>query len=479
MNEVKLSPFLRSSLALGSSTVGRLVFGVAKSKVAALVLGSEGVGLLGLLSQLELLGSSLASLTMANGIARRVSLDRTKPDDAGRTLGVETSIWIVGALCAGFLVLGSLGALYAVKFLPAWEGKGALLLPLLIAVPVHSVISSVIVGIYFGHEKVRQYSAGSLVGGAVELALFLLFVKPFGVEGALWASTAGFVAWLAYALRGLLREPGVLPSGVPRFDRAVARELVEAGLVITVAGAMTYGSSVVIRGFFLERLGANEAGIYHVGVVFSSLYMPLLTNGIWARLHPRASASFTSEETHHDWAESLLFGALFGSAIQAGLIFFSSLAILVLYSGEFLPATHLMPAQMLGDFFFVLAQPTLAVLLARARHKLYLATWMAYYLAFSVLTVLLLPYFGLKAAPVAYLISGAGLFGVCYLYYLRHVPSWGRAMRISAVIGLGLAVVAFAASAGGLHWAAKAAILAVWCCMVCVSYFRLRHRLLA
>src|SRR5712691_4153198 len=78
----------------------RLVTGFVRIKYVALALGTAGVGFLSQATQLQLLGISIASLSLAVGIINRMgALGSAKPQHESRMLATAlTSQTIVGAV---------------------------------------------------------------------------------------------------------------------------------------------------------------------------------------------------------------------------------------------------------------------------------------------------------------------------------------------------------------------------------------------
>ncbi|NUM89042.1 MAG: PD40 domain-containing protein [Bdellovibrionales bacterium] len=299
-----------------------------------MILGAEGVGVIGLVGQMQMFGTTLSTFLLGNGLTQILSRARENADASA----------MKSSLATAFTVLLVLNGLFA-AFLGVWMkplAEAALgsresfpfLIPLLVSVPVHSFLGTWVTALFFSHRRALDYTKASVAGAAVEVGLFVFLLRHYGIQGALWSVAIGLVAWLLVAL-WLIRRFYPFWEGL-RLDvhRGRAGELFTSGVTMSLAGLFSYGTNAIIRSHFLQRIGPAESGVYHVAIVFTSLYMPFLTNALWSRLHPTMSARGFSEESRREWTEAVLFVAAFGSLVQVGITCFAPLLIPALYTRE-------------------------------------------------------------------------------------------------------------------------------------------------
>lgn len=468
-----LSPFFRSSISMGLGTGTRLLLSMIKTKVAAIVLGAEGVGVIGLVGQLQMFGATLSTFLLGNGLSQMLSQTREKNDPKATS----------SILATAFTSLVVLNALF-VAFLAVWKKPLAdvflgnqdhfpFLLPLMISVPVHSFLGTWVTALLFSHQRVLDYTKASICGAVVEVSLFVFLLRHYGIQGALWGVAAGLTAWLVCALFLISRFFPFWHSVKFEFHRGHAKELFTVGSTMSVIGLLGYGTNAAIRSHFLQETGAANSGVYHVAIVFTSLYMPFLTNALWSQLHPTVSAKGLSESARRGWTEAVLFMAAFGSLVQTGVTCFSPWLIRLLYTPEFLPAIRYIPIFMLGDFFYLVAQPSLAVFLALKQWRAYTVLWAAFYLIQLAGTVWLTPTFGLMGAAYAYLAASTvlGTAGL-WRYAITVVNAkivFENSLLVLSCLGVLASAVMLERYGSGL--VPRILLVACWGAAVSVGYF--------
>lgn len=441
---MNIPPFLKANFSMGSATAVRFILGIVKTKLAAVVIGAEGVGVIGLISQLQNFSVSLSSLSIANGLSRVISHTKEGGDPKATKAVLNTAFTLLLLFNVVFVIalLFSLGLLSTA--LLGQRENYHFLIPMLVSVPVHAFIAALATPIFFGNQRILDHTKASIIGALVEIILFVFLLRFYGIQGALWAIAAGLGAWLlsaTYLINKFYPVRSILHLHV---SKKVTSDLFSTASVMIVVGLVSYGTSILIRSHLIKLIGPDAGGIYHVAVVFSSLYMPFLTNAIWARFHPRVSAQGLTPDTKREWSEAILYMAAFGSVAQVGISCFSSIAIPILYTKEFLQATRYVATFMLGDYFFLLSQPCIAVFLARRQNKLYVLTSLAYSAVVLVGTFTLSENYGIIAASVSYLAGSMLIAFVGMMAYLRAFKDSENLIRNSIFVGLCLGAVILA-----------------------------------
>ena len=462
-----------ANISMGVSTLVRMLLGIMKTKVSAILLGPEGVGIIGLVSQMQLFGMSLSSFSIGSGLSTNISmaLEQKDRNKRIRTINTAFSLLVISNLL--FLICFGFSLTKASQFIFHRDDQIRYLIPMLLSVPLHAFLGSFFMGIFFGHEKIKDYTLASIVAAGIEAVAFLFLIKFFGITGVLWSVTFGFLVWFLAStvlvskfekLRNLIRF---------KIDPKAAKDLLSYGTVMSASGLMTYFSNSFLRAYFARTLGVHENGIYHVVLVFSSLYMPFLTNAIWARLHPRVSSAGLTEEAEKEWSEAILTMMLFGSAIQIGVTFFSNIAIRILYTRQFLPAAQYLPVQMLGDYFFLLAQPSMAVILARGKLKTYLISWCAFFAIQLSSTYLLVAKFQIFGATYGYLLASLMIGSITAFIYLRRLTSFRRKINSILVFAFSFSCLLFAYSVSQRSRPLELTLVlaTLYCIMVGAIYF--------
>lgn len=412
-------PALGASLVMGVSTVVRTFTGLAKTKISAVFLGPVGVGALGLAGQVQLLGLSWGSLSLASGFIQRYSAAIAAQDLEERRKLLATTFTVL-FVCNSMLALGTI---------IAWQWLGlrifgdqslaGCLIPIALTLPIYVLVGCFFQGVLFAHGKFEWWSRASSLAALPELFFFVLGAWKYGPIGALGGLGIGMLFWASLLLRYCLRLETSADLFRFRFHKSVARSLATSGMVLTFTGSCAYLAGVLIRVFLVRYFGHDANGAYQTATILTGLYIPLVTNSIWAQLFPSASGEVNQSRLDSVWRESIYVTASLAAVCVGAVLLVPNLLIRLFLGKAFGGAAALLYWQGFGDFFFLIAQPSLAVLLGRRKLKAYAGIWFGFYAIQALAPFLLSPFMGAKSVPMAYLIASVALSGASISIYFR------------------------------------------------------------
>lgn len=449
------SPFLKANLLMGASSFVRLVAGLVKTKVSALLLGTVGVGVLGIGSQIQLLGLTWGSLSLGAGFTQKYSAAVASGDLAERKRLLSTTFTVLALFN---LMLVGLSLIFSPWLGSIVLGADSLVfLPILLAIPFHVMVGAYFMGVLYAHGKYDLWARVSAISAVPELALFCLGAWYFGTIGAMAGLAAGMMIWALLLLKHCLvveRAADLFRFG---FHPGVVKGLASSSLVMSLTSTGVYFSALLIRMLLVKQVSPEANGAYQAACIISGLYIPFVTNGIWAHLFPKVSAATNQEDVGRAFVDSLRVTAALAAVCQVGLLLLPNLFISLAFSRGFTGVMDFLPLQLFGDFFFLIAQPGLAIMLARGRLKSYAATWCAYCVSLVVLPWLLVPNFGGQAVSIGYVAGNFALAGVSLSgFFSRRLAGTMRLFSLLGVLGVFVGISSFFADSNsdivGLGW---------------------------
>lgn len=469
---------LRSSSIIGGASVVNILVGLLRMKVAAVLLGPAGVGLIGLMQSLLQTASAVASAGLALAGTRQVAEahgrgDRHATSEARRALAWGTlALALLGGLVfwalrdaiareilagaadgaeVGWLALG-------VALSVAAGGQAALLNGLrrigdIARVNVLSAVLSTAAGI-----------AALLAWGEAAIVLFVL-AAPL----ATWALGHWYVHRLPPA-QGGARGPSMLV--------AQWRGLLPLGMALMVSGLAGLLGQLVVRTLVQRELGADALGQFQAAWLVSMTYIGFVLGAMATDYYPRLSAAM------HDPAqvnrlvnEQAEVALLLATPAFMALLALAPWVVRLLYSGAFAGAVDVLRWQVLGDVLKIAAWPLSYVLLAAGAGRAYLGVEALAAAVFAGATWTGLPLLGLEATGVAFALMYAAYLPVVYLLARRRTGfRWSPGVRREALLAFACAALV-AALAGWREWAAAAAGLAFAAGFAVHGFRRLAGRL--
>jgi len=197
----------------------------------------------------------------------------------------------------------------------------------------------------------------------------------------------------------------------------------------------------------IGQFGVDANGILQVPFAVNAYYTPFLTNALWGRMHPTVTRVGAGAEGRRELTAAVRLTVTMATAAIVTILFLKDLLVPLAYSRAFLPAAHLVPAQLLGDYFYFVALPFTIYALGLSRLRVYLAANVGYSLIAAALAFFLLPAIGLVGVPVGYGLS-AGCGAVVAVGWLI----WNRNEDMPLTLGFIAAGLVIVLAQSALAW---------------------------
>jgi len=405
---------LHSSSIIGGASVINIGVGLLRIKVAAVLLGPAGVGLIGLLTNLAGTASAVAGLGVGNIGTRQIAEAAGRDDAVALAAARRALFW-------GSLVLALLGAAVF------WSIRDVLAMQVLGDAALASEVGwlAVVVGL-----TVAAASQTALLNGMRQIGdlawvtvLSALLSTLLGIGALLIWGRSGLVAFLIAApfssfLWGHLfvaRLPKIQAPPTPLPMLAVQwRLLVKLGAAFMVAGLAVTLGQLLVRTLVQKQLGAEALGYFQAAATISMTYISFVLTAMGTDYYPRLTVAIHDHAAVNRMVNEQTEVAL----LLAGPVFLTMMGLApwvieLLYSHSFYPAAEVLRWQVLGDTLKVASWPLGFVILAAGNGRTFMLTETLVVSVFVILTWIGLPLLGVAA-------SGMAFFGM-YVVYLPMV----------------------------------------------------------
>lgn len=443
----------RAFFSGGALSITRLLTGFVRIKYVALVLGTAGVGFLSQATQLQLLGISIASLSLAVGIINRMgALGPAKRDHEGRMLATAFTAEITIAAVLIVLAVLSPGRLTTALFgadtpLASFGLSTLEVLAVVFSVPLSVVASGYLEGVFFGGGRYDLYVKASIWATVTGFAATVVMIWLWRLPGAFWSIFASsallLTAFLAF-VRRIRPFSHLFRFG---FDRSEANALVRFSIVMLVSSALVPTARLWVQRDVIVRYGPAANGLLQVPLAITAYYTPFLTNALWGRLHPAITRVGNGPEGRRELTAALRMTTILATAAIAAILFLKDILVPLAYSRAFVPATRLLPAELVGDYFYFVALTFSVYALGLSRLRVYLTGWVAYSVVALLGSLYLVRHIGIVGVPIGYGISAVLGAAVTLAWFLTN-----RDEDTVATCGIILAGLAVASLQGWLAW---------------------------
>ena len=450
------SQILRSSSLLGGASVINILLGLVKTKVAAVLLGPAGVGMIGLLQNLMTTASVVSALGFGTVGTRQIAEAVGRSDEREITAARRALFWGTMGLgtagAAGFWLLRDILAEQVLQD-PA---RGTQLGWLAIGVAL-SVASGSQSALLNGLRRVGDLALLSIGSGILSTVL--------GVAALLWPNEAAVLLFvLATPISSFIlghwfvsRMAPVKGPYTPLKElRRQWEGMVKLGAAFMISGLVVTLGQLIVRTVVQEELGPDALGQFQAAWAISMTYIGFVLTAMGTDYYPRLTAAIQDHDAVNRLANEQTEVAL----LLAGPIFFAMLGLApwiveLLYSSCFDETVAILRWQILGDILKVTSWPLGFVILAAGDGRTFLLSESA---AIGVLvfgTWLGLPLVGVQATGIGFLaMYGVYLPLVCLLAKRRTAFAWNRNVVILiylflAVAGAIIFIAGFSEIAGG------------------------------
>lgn len=415
------SQILRSSAIVGGAQGIDLLIRMIRTKLVAVLLGPSGVGLIGVFqATIELIGK-FSGLGIRSSAVRQVAEVHGSADAEllGRTIKVlRRTCWITGL--AGWLLTLALA-----QPLSTWafgSSERACALALLGAVLLLDSISggqtAMLQGVRRIEDLARVLIFSSIGGTLISITLYA-WLGEGGIVPALLAAAVINLAFSWWLSRRIAAPP--VEMDWPETLRE-ARPLVFLGLALMWGAILAAGVEFATRGLIIRGFGIDAAGIYQAAWGISGLFAGFVLNAMGQDFYPRLTAvARHNNEVNRLVNEQIEVGVLLALPGLIATLAFSSWVIQVFYTGEFMPASEMLPGFVLGILGRVVIWPMGFIQLAKGTSRTLLATETAFNALHLFFIWIGLRHFGVAGVAVAF----------AFVYACQSVLIYCVAVRLS------------------------------------------------
>lgn len=375
-------------------------------KVAAVLLGPAGVGLVGLYINLMQASSTVASLGMGHAGTKQIA--RALGD--GDTIAIEHTrrvlYWVTAvlALVAGIVVWASRG-LIAQYILGNSDFAGSVgWLSVGVALSVAATGQNAVLT---GLRRVGDLARANIATGTLGTLISILGLWIWGEKAILLmvisTPAVAFIFWHIYAAR--TERPETCPPTTWPLMISEWRSMRQLGLAFMGAGLALLIGPLIVRALVQRELGLDAAGQFQAAWSISLTYMGLVLGVMTSDFHPRLTAIIDDKLGATQLVnEQTDVAVLLCAPMLLLLLGLAPWVVKLLYTAEFNPAVEILRWQLLGDVLKVVSFPLGFVLLAAGRGKTFLLLEIIGMTVFVLITWLGLPMWGVKSTGIAFLL---------------------------------------------------------------------------
>ncbi len=433
---------LKASAIIGGSSTFSIVSGIVKSKVMAVLLGPEGIGLLGLLQSVLNTAGTVSGMGLAASGVRQIAEAKASGDTdylAHTCIALWWSAVITGLLGALLLIILRQPITRLVIGADGYAGAITWLAAGVWATTVSGAQTAILNGLRYLGYLARVYILSAL-GGMLIAVLAVWQWREAGIAVAVVSTPLVLlvVSW-HYTRR-------IVKIRIKATWQAVSkplRGLFSLGFAFMITNLIRTATQFAVRVLITGTLGVTATGHFQAAWSISALYLGFILESMGKDFYPRLTAVADDRKTTNtlvnDQAELAL---LLGAPVILGMLTLTSQVVSILYSGVFGETVGILRWQFLGDLFKVASWTMGFLLLAQGRSRLFFTTELSWNLMYLGLVWGGLPIWNLKATGIAYFLTHTFYFFLLWIIIFRvNRFYWRKTNLILLIVLMGCAAI--------------------------------------
>lgn len=425
--------------------------GIVRTKVLAVLIGTEGMGLFGAFSSVATLVSSIAGMGIKTSGVRQIAeaVGTNDQQKIARTARVLRRVSLVmGLLGMATLLLLSQPISQATFGSTAYAGA----LALLSVTVLFAAVSEGQMALIQGMRRIRDLATLSVIGAVLgtlfSIPIIYLF-REHGIVPFLICIAALTIASSWWFARKITLETVSLPWSAVWSE---ARALLGMGVVFMSASVVNNAVAYLIRMTVIREISLDAAGLYQAAWSLAGIYVGIVLGAMGSDYYPRLTAvakdNVAANRLVNEQTEAALLMAVPGIL---GTLTFAPWVIHLFYAAQFEPAGDILRWQVLGLLGRIISWPIGFVLLAKGRTLVWFSAELVTSLAQLLMVWVGMRWFGLNGVGMAF-------FGTYVLYVplialiVRRESGfrWTPTNRHLIIVSLLVAGIVFLVSAGYL-----------------------------
>ncbi len=458
----------KTTFLFGFVQVFKAVIAIVKNKLVAILIGPEGMGLLGIFNSTIQMIQTGAGLGINQSAVRDVSEARGSGNHErmSRIIKVTNRVVIFTGL------LGCIVTLILSHYLSVWtlgDTTYTISYCVLALVVALNIVNEGKQALLKGTRHLRALAYASMIGTVVGLVTAIPLYYFFGKDGIVpELLIASILALLVsqYFVNKIPVEKVTLTFKESAFE---AKPMVKMGVALMFVTLLQTIISFAINAFIRHKGGLTDVGLFSAGSYILTGYFGLITTALMTDYYPRiAAVNQDNEKVQDELNKQSMVSVILCCPLIVLFIAIMPLFIKILYSQEFLPALDYLRFGIFWTVITICSNQVDMILVAKYKTKVFMMISLIIRTAQLILCIMLYNFWGLWGLGISY-----GLLGILHLtimtftVYKLYGICFSNEFIITGFIVLAFTVVASLISMflnGALGYVAAFVLVAISAC---------------
>ena len=393
----------RATTILGSVQFISIVVSLIRNKVVAVLVGSSGVGILGLFTSSLGLISSLTSLGLETSAVKSISTANLNPSLLSKEVTIiKKIIWLTA-------ILGTLLTIVISPFLSELTFGNSDYTLAFVLVSVSLFFKQMTVGelaVIQGLQKVRFFANANLFGNIFALCFSIPLYYFYRIDGIvpsiIVSSIVVFLVALFYGSKLKIEKTKIENKAVFKEGKA----MMKLGFSLSFIGLLSTLTAYLLQIYISNFKSIADVGFYNAGFLILNTYVGIIFTAMVTDYFPRLSKDFDDDQKVTTIvSQQIMFGLLLLCPVVVLFIALAKYFVPILFTDEFLEIIPYIVIGIIGMLFKSVSWSLGYVLIAKGDSKVFIKTSIFFNAIFLLLNILTYKYFGLGGLGVTFVVN--------------------------------------------------------------------------
>ncbi len=399
-----------------ATVVTRIIAGIFTSKAIALLIGVEGMALIGNMRNFLSAVQASAILGFYNGLVKYIAEFKENALELSKTISTAFYLGFVSTIIVAFVCYYN--ADFINNFLFSENYRYAYVIRVMaVALPFYS-LNMFCFAIMNGFSKYRMLLVINIIGQLLGLGITLLLIYESNIDGALVAAVITPSLLVLMTLVAIMNQKSLVSSiKISNVNLDILKKFGPFAIMALVTAIAVPLVSIIIRNYIIEVVGIKEAGYWEAMNRISDYYLMFIMSMMSLYFLPR----FSEIESKSEFRKEVFnFYKTIVPYFAGGLILIyllRSVIVPLIFSDAFKPTEDLFAWQLLGDFVKVISIVIAYQFIAKRMFWHFIIIEIFLVCMLYLASVYLIDAYGVKGAVIGHFVSYVLFYGVVLLLF--------------------------------------------------------------
>lgn len=446
MNDIKNSyqQIMKATTIYGSVQVFNIIFSVIRSKIIAIIIGPNGIGIISLLTTTLNLVNGFTSFGLEKSAVKDIAFSNNSSElqNVSKTVSVFKKLVWITALVGALLMILTAPLLSELAFNNRDYSWSIVFISIAL---IFKQLTNTNLAILQGLRKLKYLAKVNLISNffitLISLPLYYFFKIEAIVPAIIITAVLSFIVSFYYS-----KKVKIKPIQISFKDAFYqGKEMTQLGFSLSISTMLGLLGMYLLQIFISTKGGVNQIGLYMAGYVILNTYVGLVFNAMSTDYYPKLAALNNDKE-------KIKF-ALYQQSYMALLILLPIIVVFLaitpfivstLYSDDFLPVVLMIKWGILGMILKAVSFSMGYIIIAKGDSKVFVKTAILFNILLLGCNVLGYHLGGLEGLGISFVIYYfIHLIVITLIIFIRYNIYLSISFFILFLLAAGLCVAAF------------------------------------